>query len=171
MAPREGGYTKCAWDAALAAAVLAAIRIAVALWLGLRDSLIAWLCWSLRRSRSDRLDRSRGSDILDNLGPRRRIVQEGYRRWFPPHPFSCSSVICGMRANIPEAVHYRLEAAKCREAAGNAKDSASRLYWQQAERCWLTLANQAEVTVNLLSGRNSLQGCNTPARLKNGQWE
>jgi hypothetical protein len=76
-----------------------------------------------------------------------------------------------MSANIPGAMHYRLEAAKCREAAGKAKDSASRLYWQQAERCWLTLANQAEVTVNLLSGRNSLQGRNTPARLKNGQWE
>lgn len=25
-----------------------------------------------------------------------------------------------------------------------AKDSAARLRWQQAERCWLTLANQAE---------------------------
>ena len=31
------GYTKWAWDAALAAAVLTAIGIAVALWLGLRD--------------------------------------------------------------------------------------------------------------------------------------
>jgi hypothetical protein len=76
-----------------------------------------------------------------------------------------------MSANMPDTAHYRLKAAKCREAAGKARDSASRLYWQQAERCWLTLANQAEVTVNLLSGRNSLQGHDRPARLKNGQWE
>ena len=51
------------------------------------------------------------------------------------------------------------------------KDSASRLYWEQAERCWLTLANQAEVSVNLLSRRNSKRGRNRVARLKNGQWE
>ena len=78
-----------------------------------------------------------------------------------------------MSAKRHEAAHYRVEAAKCREAAGRARDSASRLYWEQAERCWLTLANQAEVTVNLLSGRNSLRGriSSTPARLKNGQWE
>ena len=69
------------------------------------------------------------------------------------------------------ATHYRLEAEKCREAAGRAKDSASRLYWEQAQRCWLTLANEAEVTVNLLSGRNNLQGRDRPARFKNGQWE
>ena len=76
-----------------------------------------------------------------------------------------------MNANMPEGAHYRLEAAKCREAAGRARDSASRLYWELAERCWLTLANQAEVTVNLLTGRDSLQGRDRPARLKNGQWE
>ena len=70
-----------------------------------------------------------------------------------------------------EAAHYRLEAAKCREAAGEARDSAARLYWERAAMCWLTLANQAEVTVNLLSGRSSLQGRDRPARLKNGQWE
>jgi hypothetical protein len=82
-----------------------------------------------------------------------------------------------MSASSHEAAHYRAESAKCREAARKAGDSASRLYWQQAERCWLTLANQADVTVNLLSGRNSLRGRNNlrgrnkPARLKDGQWE
>jgi|KBSMisStandDraft_5_1062788.scaffolds.fasta_scaffold1481239_1 hypothetical protein len=76
-----------------------------------------------------------------------------------------------MSANMHAATHYRLKAEKCREAAARAKDSASRLYWEQAQRCWLTLANEAEVTVNLLSGRNSLQGGDRPARFKNGQWE
>jgi len=46
-----------------------------------------------------------------------------------------------------DAKHYRAEARKCREAAAMAKDSAARLRWQQAERCWLTLANQTEVCV------------------------
>ena len=69
------------------------------------------------------------------------------------------------------ASHYRIEAAKCHQAATMAKDSASRLYWEQAERCWLVLANQTEVTVNLLSGRNSMRGRNWLVRLKNGQWE
>ena len=51
-----------------------------------------------------------------------------------------------MSANMHAATHYRLKAEKCREAAARAKDSASRLYWEQAQRCWLTLANEAEVT-------------------------
>jgi len=76
-----------------------------------------------------------------------------------------------MIANRLDAAHYRIEAAKCHEAAVSAKDSATRLYWEQAERCWLALANQAEVAVNLLSGRNSARGRNRPARLKNGQWD
>jgi hypothetical protein len=76
-----------------------------------------------------------------------------------------------MIANRPDAAHYRIEAAKCHQAAVSAKDSAARLYWQQAERCWLTLANQAEVAVDLLSGRNSMRGRNWLVRLKNGQWE
>jgi hypothetical protein len=63
-----------------------------------------------------------------------------------------------------DAKHYRAEARKCREAAAMAKDSAARLRWQQAERCWLTLANQTEVCVNLLAGRNK------PAQLRNGDW-
>jgi hypothetical protein len=73
--------------------------------------------------------------------------------------------------NRQDAAHHRIEAAKCRQAAIRAKDSASRLYWEQAERCWLALANQAEVAVNLLSGRNSVRGRDKPARLKNGNWE
>ena len=83
-------------------------------------------------------------------------------------PFS--SVVRGM-INRQDAVHYRIEAAKCHQAANRAKDSASRLHWEQAERCWLTLANQVEVSVNLLSGRNRVRSRNRLARLKNGQWE
>jgi hypothetical protein len=62
-----------------------------------------------------------------------------------------------------DAKHYRAEARKCREAAVRAKDSVARLHWQQAERYWLTLANQAEVRVNLLAGRSNSQ-------LRNGEW-
>jgi hypothetical protein len=76
-----------------------------------------------------------------------------------------------MIVNTQDAAHYRIEAAKCHQAAIEAKDSAARLYWEQAERCWLALANQVEVSVNLLSGRNSVGGRNRPARLKNGQWD
>lgn len=43
-----------------------------------------------------------------------------------------------------DAKHYRAKARKRSEAAAMAKDSAARLRSQQAERCWLTLANQAE---------------------------
>jgi len=75
-----------------------------------------------------------------------------------------------MIASRQDAAHHRLEAAKCHQAAIWAKDSAARLYWEQAERCWLTLANQAEVAVNLLSRRNSVRGRKL-ARLNNGQWE
>jgi hypothetical protein len=59
--------------------------------------------------------------------------------------------------------HCRAEARKCREAAVRAKDSVASLHWQQAERYWLTLANQAEVRVNLLAGRSNSQ-------LRNGEW-
>jgi hypothetical protein len=59
----------------------------------------------------------------------------------------------------------RAEAEKCLKAAVVAKDSATRLYWEQAARCWLTMANQAEVVVDLLRGRNQ------PTRLQNGQWQ
>jgi hypothetical protein len=76
-----------------------------------------------------------------------------------------------MIANRLDAAHYRIEAAKCHQAAIRAEDSAARLYWEQAERCWLALANQAEVAVNLLSGGNGVRGRNRPARLKNGQWD
>jgi hypothetical protein len=42
---------------------------------------------------------------------------------------------------LSDAKHYRAEAKKCRDAAASAEDSAARLHWQHAERCWLTLAN------------------------------
>ena len=71
-----------------------------------------------------------------------------------------------MVGNRQDAAHHRIEAAKCHQAAIGAKDSASRLYWEQAERCWLMLANQAEVALNLLSGRNGTHGRNGPARLR-----
>ena len=67
-----------------------------------------------------------------------------------------------MVGNRQDAAHHRIEAAKCHQAAIRAKDLASRLYWEQAERCWLALANQVEVAVNLLSGRNSVRGRNRP---------
>jgi hypothetical protein len=62
---------------------------------------------------------------------------------------------------LSDAKHYRAEAKKCRDAAASAEDSAARLYWQHAERCWLTLANQAEVDVNLLAGRKKAPGLET----------
>jgi hypothetical protein len=65
---------------------------------------------------------------------------------------------------LSDAKHYGAEAKKCREAAATAEDSAARLHWQHAEQCWLTLANQAEVCVNLLEGRKK------PAQLRNGEW-
>ena len=61
-----------------------------------------------------------------------------------------------------DAARYRAEAEKCREAAALATDSAARLHWEQAERCWLTMAKQAEVVVDLLRGRNQ------PTRLQKG---
>jgi hypothetical protein len=67
-----------------------------------------------------------------------------------------------MVGNRQDAAHYRMEAAKCHQAAIEAKDSAARLYWEQAERCWLALANQVEVSVNLLSGRNSVGAATGP---------
>jgi dsDNA-binding SOS-regulon protein len=64
-----------------------------------------------------------------------------------------------------DAARYRAEAEKCREAAAMATDSAARLHWEQAERCWLTMAKQAEVVVDVLRGRNQ------PTRLQKGQWQ
>jgi hypothetical protein len=63
-----------------------------------------------------------------------------------------------------DAKQFRAEARRCRDSAATAGDSATRLHWQQAERWWLTLANQAEVCVNLLEGRSK------PAQLRNGEW-
>ena len=62
---------------------------------------------------------------------------------------------------LSDAKHYRAEAKKCRDAAASAEDSAARLHWQHAERCWLTLANQAEVDVNLLRAAKRLQDSET----------
>ena len=76
-----------------------------------------------------------------------------------------SSVTWIRNANRHNAEHYRAEAAKCHDLAERANDFASRLYWEQAERCWLTMAHHAEVAQNLLSGRKRC------ARLKNGEWE
>jgi len=52
-----------------------------------------------------------------------------------------------------DAEHYREEAKKCREAAGEAEDQAAKEHWLEAERCWLALANQAE----LVTGFNRFQ--------------
>jgi hypothetical protein len=70
-----------------------------------------------------------------------------------------------MKPSRKDAVRYRAEAQKCREAADLAANSETRLYWQHAERCWLTMANQAEVVFDLLRGRNQ------PTRLHKGQWQ
>jgi hypothetical protein len=78
-------------------------------------------------------------------------------------PLSSSCVILRMKPSKKDAGHYRAEAEKCLKAAVVAKDSATRLYWEQAARCWLTMANQAEVVVDLLR--------NQPTRLQNGQWQ
>jgi hypothetical protein len=44
-----------------------------------------------------------------------------------------------------DAQHYRDEAKRCREAAAQAKDSSTREHWLEAERCWIELANKAEL--------------------------
>ena len=55
-------------------------------------------------------------------------------------PLRCSRVLSGM--NAP---YYRAEAKRCQETAAQARDPATKEYWLNSERCWLKLANQAEL--------------------------
>jgi uncharacterized alpha-E superfamily protein len=48
-----------------------------------------------------------------------------------------------------DAQYYRDEAKRCREAAAQAKDSFTREHWLEAERCWIELANKAELVATL----------------------
>ena len=48
-----------------------------------------------------------------------------------------------------DAEYYREEAKRCREAAEQARDRATKEHWLEAERCWITLANQAELVTAL----------------------
>jgi uncharacterized alpha-E superfamily protein len=41
--------------------------------------------------------------------------------------------------------YYRAEAKRCQVAAAQARDPATKEYWLNSERCWLKLANQAEL--------------------------
>jgi len=43
------------------------------------------------------------------------------------------------------APYYRAEAKRCQEAAAQARDPTTKEYWLNSERCWLKLANQAEL--------------------------
>ena len=43
------------------------------------------------------------------------------------------------------APYYRAEAKRCQDAAAQARDPATKEYWLNSEKCWLKLANQAEL--------------------------
>jgi hypothetical protein len=43
------------------------------------------------------------------------------------------------------APYYRAEAKRCQDSAAQARDPATKEYWLSSERCWLNLANQAEL--------------------------
>jgi hypothetical protein len=59
----------------------------------------------------------------------------------------CSRVLSGM--NGLDAPYYRAEAKRCQEAAAQARDPAAKEYWLKSERCWIKLANQAELVADL----------------------
>jgi hypothetical protein len=44
-----------------------------------------------------------------------------------------------------DAEYYLDEARKCEAAAAKAQDRATKEYWLESARCWLTLANQAHI--------------------------
>ena len=48
-----------------------------------------------------------------------------------------------------DAPYYRAEAKRCQEAAAQARDPATKEYWLKSERCWIKLANQAELVADL----------------------
>jgi hypothetical protein len=58
-------------------------------------------------------------------------------------PLRGSRVLSGM--NGLDAPYYRAEAKRCQESAAQARDPATKEYWLNSERCWLKLANQAEL--------------------------
>ena len=47
--------------------------------------------------------------------------------------------------NALDAPYYRAEAKRCHESAAQARDPATKEYWLNSERCWIKLANQAEL--------------------------
>jgi uncharacterized alpha-E superfamily protein len=55
----------------------------------------------------------------------------------------CWRVLFGM--NELDAPYYRAEAKRCQESAAQARDPATKEYWLNSERCWIKLANQAEL--------------------------
>ena len=62
-------------------------------------------------------------------------------------PLCCSRVLSSM--NGLDAPYYRAEAKRCQEAAAQARDPATKEYWLKSERCWIKLANQAELVADL----------------------
>lgn len=62
-------------------------------------------------------------------------------------PFSLLARCIGM--SRLDAQYYREEAKSCREAAERTRDRTTKEHWLEAERCWITLANQADVVTAL----------------------
>jgi hypothetical protein len=56
-----------------------------------------------------------------------------------------------------DAQHYRDEATKCQELAAQARDAATKEYWLEAARRWLTLANQADMATAFSPSLNKRQ--------------
>jgi hypothetical protein len=43
-----------------------------------------------------------------------------------------------------DAAFYRARAEECRKGAAKTKDLQAKIHWQQAEQCWLEMAECAE---------------------------
>ena len=51
--------------------------------------------------------------------------------------------------NRLDAQYYRAEAKRCQEAAAQARDASTKEHWLEGQRCWIKLANQAELVATL----------------------
>ena len=53
------------------------------------------------------------------------------------------------RMNRLDAEYYLDQARKCEAAAAKTQDLATKEYWLESARCWLTLANQVHIKTAL----------------------
>ena len=79
---------------------------------------------------------------MTKYGARLRLLQKHLGLEFGS-PLRWSRVLFGM--NGLDGQYYREEAKRCQEAAAKARDPATKEYWLKSERCWIKLANQAEL--------------------------